>query len=138
MLKIVQYRSRQPAFQAEALGIFAANNTKSKAAVEKAANVVAWMHFSAGLTVPSRHSLVRAMLEGLQHTLAKSIIKKELIKVEMVEVMVRDVNSSDFWLITACLLGFLGFLCCFDELITLRPCDCSIIEMLKICIHILK
>ena len=54
----------------------------------------------------------------------------------MLEVMVRDANSSgtlsDLRLITACLLGFSGFLR-FNELINLRPCDCSITEeMLKI------
>ena len=51
--------------------------------------------------------------------------------------MVRNANNfgtlSDLRLITACLLGFSGFLR-FNELINLRPCDCSITEeMLKIC-----
>ena len=112
--------------------------TESKAAVEEAVNAVAWMHSSAGLMTPSSHPLVRATLEGLQRTLAKPVVKKEPITVEMLEVMVRDANSSgslsDLRLITACLLGFLGFLR-FNELINLRPCDCSISgEMLKVCI----
>ena len=110
--------------------------TSSKAAVEEAANAVAWMHSSAGLTAPSSHPLVRATLEGLRRTLAKPIVKKEPLTVEMLEVMVRDMNRSgslsDLRLITACLLGFSGFLR-FNELINLRPCDCSISgEMLKI------
>ena len=76
MLKIVQYRIRQSEFQTEGLRIFAAKMTKSIAAVEEAATAVAWMHSSAGQTVPSTHPLVRATLEGLQHTLAKPIVKK--------------------------------------------------------------
>ena len=65
----------------EALGTFVTKNTKSKAAVEEAANVVPWMHSSADLTVPSTHPLVRATLEGLQYSLVKPIVRKELIKV---------------------------------------------------------
>ena len=76
----MHFRSRQPAFQTEALGIFATKKTKSKTAVKEAANVVPWMHSSVGLTVPSTHPLVRATLEGLQHLLVKSIVRKELIK----------------------------------------------------------
>ena len=50
-------------------------------------------------------------MEGLQHTLAKPIVKKEPITVEMLEVMVRDANSSGFLSVsdlrlTACLLDF--------------------------------
>ena len=114
--------------------------TKSKAAVEEACNALAWMHSSAGLTTPSSHPLVRATLEGLQRTLANPIVKKEPITVEMLEAMVRDANSSgtlsDLRLITACLLGFSGFLR-FDELINLRPCDCSVTEEMLI-IHICR
>ena len=113
--------------------------TESKAAVEEAVNALAWMHSSAGLMTPSSHPLVRATLEGLRRTLAKPVVKKEPITVEMLEVMVRDANSSgslsDLRLITACLLGFSGFLR-FNELINLRPCDCAISgEMLKVCIR---
>ena len=56
--------------------------TKSKAVIEEAANAVVWMHSSAGLTTPSPHPLVRATLEGMQCSLAKPVVKKELITVK--------------------------------------------------------
>ena len=79
---------------------------------------------------------MKATLEGLQRSLAKSIVKKEPVSLEMLEAMVGDADNSgslsDLRLVTACLLSFAGFLR-FDELINLRPCDFTFSqEMLKI------
>ena len=77
-----------------------------------------------------------ATLEGLQRTLAKPIVKKEPITVEMLEAIVQDARSSgclfDLRLATACLMSFAGFLHC-DELINLQPCDITInAEMMSV------
>ena len=76
---------------------------------------------------------MKATLEGLQHELAKPIVKKEPVTVEMLEAMVKNAESSgtlsDLRLVTACLLSFL----CSSELVRLRPCDCSATtQMLKV------
>ena len=103
--------------------------TSSKSAVEEACNTLAWIHTTAGLTPIIAHPFVRATLEGLQRTLAKPVVKKEPMTVEMLEAIVQDSDTSgrltDMRLATACLLGFSGFLR-FDEFIHLRPCDIAI------------
>ena len=88
--------------------------------------MLAWVHSTAGLASPSSHSFVQATLEGLQCSLAKPVVKKEPIILEVLEAMVSDANNSsslsDLHLVTVCLLSFAGFLP-FDELINLRPTD---------------
>ena len=110
--------------------------TKSKSAVEEACNALSWVHSYAGLITPSSHPLVRATLRGLQHKLAKPVVKKEPMIVDMLEAIVADANGSgtlsDLRLATACLLGFAGFFR-FQEIVDLRACDCTIEgEMLKV------
>jgi len=53
------------------------DQTSSKAAIEEACNAVAWVHTTAGLAPILAHPFVKAILEGLQRTLAKPVIKKE-------------------------------------------------------------
>ena len=113
-----------------------AEESGSKSAVEEACHALAWVHSTAGLASPSSHPFVKATLEGLQRSLAKPVVEKEPITLEMLEAMVDDANKSgslsDLRLVTACLLGFAGFLR-FDEMINLRPCDFIFSrEMLKI------
>ena len=113
-----------------------ADESKSRPAVEEAANTVSWVHSSAGLTSPMADPFARATLEGLQHSLAKPVTKKEPVSIEMLGAIVEDAERSgslsDLRLATACLLSFSGFLR-FNELINLRPCDFSISqEMMKI------
>ena len=71
---------------------------------------MAWIHTTAGLTPIIAHPFVRATLEGLQRTLAKPVVKKEPMTVEMLEAIVQDADKSghltDLRLATACLLGF--------------------------------
>ena len=92
-------------------------------------NAVAWVITTASLTPVTAHPFVKATLEGLQQTLAKPIVKKEPVTVEMLEAVVQDARSSghlsDLRLATACLMGFAGFLRS-DELINLWPCDITI------------
>ena len=101
----------------------------SKTAVEEACNAVAWIHMTTGLAPIAAHPFVRATLVGLQRTLAKPVIKKESVTVEMLEAIISDAERSghltDLRLATACLLGFAGFFH-FDELISFRPCDFDI------------
>ena len=103
----------------------------SKAAAEEACNALAWVHSAAGLASPVGSSVVRATLEGLQRILAKPVVKKVPITVEMLQQIVEDSKRSgtlsDLRLSTACLLSFAGFLR-FSELIQIRPCDISIRE----------
>ena len=103
-----------------------AEETRSKSAAEEAYHALAWVHSTAGLSSPSSHPFVKATLEGLQHSLAKPVVKKGPITLKMLEAVFDDANESgslsDLLLVTACLLSFAGFLR-FDELINLRPCD---------------
>ena len=117
-----------------------ADETGSKSAVEEICHALAWVHSTAGLASPSSHSYVKATLEELQRSLAKPVVKKEPITLEMLEAMVTDANDSgslsNLRLVTTCLLSFAGFLW-FDELINLRPCDFTFDQdMLKI--HIVR
>ena len=94
------------------------------------------MHASAGLSSPLVDPFVKAILAGLQRSLAKPTVKKEPVTVDMLEAIVKDADKSgslmDLRLATACLLAFSGFLW-FSELICLRPCDFEISqEMMKI------
>jgi len=91
--------------------------TKSKSAVEEACNALSWVHTSCGLDNPSTHPFVKTVLEELRRSLAKPVVKKEPVTVEMLEAMVRDTEESgtvctfsDLRLTTACLLAFSGFL----------------------------
>ena len=99
-----------------------AEETRSKFAAEEACHDLALVHSTAGLSSP----FVKATLEGLQCFLAKPVVRKEQITLEMLGAMDDDANESGslskLRLVTACLLSFAGFLR-FDELINLRPCD---------------
>jgi len=78
-------------------------------------NAVTWIHATGGLPTITVHPFVKATLEGLQRMLAKPVVKKEPMTVEMLEAIVRDTEKSgpltDLRLATACLLGldFLAF-----------------------------
>ena len=104
--------------------------------MEEICHALAWVHSTAGLASPSSHTFVKARIEGLQCSLAKPVVKKEPITLEMLEAMSSDANDSgslsDLHLVTACLLSFAGFLR-FDEPINIRPCDFTFDkDMLKI------
>jgi len=77
----------------------------------------------------SNHPLVKATLSGLQCILAKPVLKKEPMTVEMIEAIVLDAEKtgllSDMRLATACVLGYAGFLR-FSELVELTPADFTI------------
>ena len=74
---------------------------------------------------------MKTVLEGLQRSYAKPVVKKEPLTVDMLERIVDDAEKSGalsgLRLATACLLGFAGFLR-FDELIRLRPCEIKFSE----------
>ena len=102
-----------------------ADMVHSKSAVEEACNSLAWVHSTAGLVSP----FVKAILEGLQRSLAKPVIKKAPWIVEMLQRMVEGAKISgtlaDLRLTTACLLSFAGFLR-FSELVNVQPCNIDI------------
>ena len=109
---------------------------KSKAAVEEACNATSWMHSCAGLISPMSDPFVRTTLDGLWRSLAKPVVKKEPVTVEMLEAIVADAHQSgtlmELRLATACVLGFAGFLR-FNELVNLKPCNIKIQDdMLRI------
>jgi len=72
---------------------------------------------------------VKATLSGLQRILAKPVVKKEPMTVEMIAAIVLDAEKtgllSDMRLATACVLGYAGFLR-FGELVELTPADFTI------------
>ena len=86
--------------------------------------------------MPSAHPFVKATLEGFQHSLAKPVMKKVLITVEILDTIVQDAKRSgthfNFRLATKCLVGFAGFLQ-LNEFIHLRPCNFTVTEkMVKV------
>ena len=62
--------------------------------MEEACNAVSWMHASAGLSSLLADPFVKATLEGLQRSLAKPVVKKEPVTVDMVEAIVRYADKS--------------------------------------------
>ena len=91
-----------------------ADTVGSKSAVEEACNSLAWVYSTAGLVSPSSSPFVKSILEGLQRSLAKPVIKKAPMMVAMLQRMVEDAKMSgtltDLKLTTACLLSIAGFL----------------------------
>ena len=74
---------------------YLADKTKSKAAVEEAYNALAWIHTCTGLKSPTSEPFLRATLEGLQRLLAKPVVKKRPVTIEMLEAVVIDAQKSD-------------------------------------------
>ena len=105
---------------------YVGETTRSKSAVEEAFNALSWIHALAGLDSHTCNPFLRSTLEGLQRTLAKPVIKKKPVSVNMLEAIVQDARDSellsDIRLATACLLSYAGFLR-FNELGRLRPVD---------------
>jgi len=99
---------------------------RSKSAAEEACNAISWVHATSGL---ANHPLVKTTLSGLQRILAKPVMKKEPMAVEMIEAIVLDAEKtgllSDMQLATACVLGYAGFLR-FSELVELTPANFTI------------
>ena len=60
-----------------------AEESGSKSAVEEACHALAWVHSTAGLASPPSHPFVKATLVGLQRSLAKPVVKKEPITLEI-------------------------------------------------------
>ena len=113
-----------------------AETSSSRAATEEAVYALAWAHDLAGIASPTTGILVQTTLQGLRRLLAKPVLKKEPITIEMLRAMVDDVTKNETLanvrLTAACLLAFSGFLR-FNELVNIRCCDVSIgVEMLKI------
>ena len=65
-------------------------------------------------------------LSGLQRSLAKPVVKKEPMTIEMIKAVVKDAEQSgslsDLRLATACVLAYAAFLR-FSELVDLTPAD---------------
>ena len=103
--------------------------SKSKSAAEEACNALSWVHSTSGLASPATHPLVKATLSGLQRSLARPVVKKEPMTIEMIEAVVQDAelsgSLSDMRLATACVLGYAGFFR-FSELVELTPADVTI------------
>ena len=115
-----------------------ADCSRYRAAVEEACNAIAWVHTMAGLSAPTASPFVCATKDGLQRSLAKPVVKKAPVTVDMLAAIVRDARTSgklaDLRLATACLLAFAGFLH-FSELASLRPCD-IVVNREMLTIHI--
>jgi len=74
--------------------LYLREETRSKSAAEEPCNALSWVHSTFGLVSPSTHPLVKAALVGLQHSLAKPVIKKEPMTIEMTEAVVLDAELS--------------------------------------------
>ena len=103
--------------------------SQSKSAAEEIVHAVSWLNGAAGIPSPSASPFITTVLEGLRRSLAKPVVKKAPINLEILGAMVSDTNENptlaNTRLTCACLLGFAGFLR-FDELSKLQPTDLSI------------
>ena len=54
--------------------------TESKAAVEEAANAIAWVHEIAGLPSPTSHAAVQAIMEGVRCRYTEAKKKKDPVR----------------------------------------------------------
>jgi len=70
--------------------------SRLKSAAKEAYNVISWVNSTSGLVSPANCPLVNATLSGLQSILAKPVVKKELMTVEMIEAIVLDAEKQDF------------------------------------------
>ena len=108
---------------------YIADVLKSKSAAEEAVHALNWVHSLAGLDSPAQSPLVQTTLEGLRRLLARPVLKKNPVSVDILADLVEDSfkhpTLSNVHLTAACLLAFSGFLRS-DELISLRPCDIKI------------
>ena len=77
-------------FQIELYLQHLADTSKFKATVDEACNVLAWVHSAAGLASLTTFPFLCSPREGLQRSLAKPVVKKSPVTVEMLEVMARD------------------------------------------------
>ena len=104
-------------------------NSQSKSAAEEVCNAISWVHANSGLVSPASHPLVKAALSGVQRILAKPVVNKEPMTVDMIKAVVLDAERtgslSDMRLATACVLGYAGFLR-FSELVELKPANFAI------------
>lgn len=103
-----------------------ADSTRSKVAVEELYNAMTWI-----LAMGDCHSLteskfVQTVLQGLQRSLAKPVVKKLPVTVEMLAAIVEDAGRSgslaDVGLATACVLSYTAFLG-FDELVHIKAAE---------------
>ena len=85
-----------------------ASTSKSRSAVEEACNSLIWVHSTAGLLSPVSFPFVCATKEGLQRILAKPVVKKSPVTVDVLAAIAEDANCSgalkDLTLATGCLL----------------------------------
>ena len=91
---------------------YIADVLKSKSA--EAVHALNWVHSLASLDSPAQSSLVQTTLEGLRRLLARPVLKKNPVSVDILADLVEDSfkhpTLSNVRLTAACLLAFSGFL----------------------------
>ena len=100
--------------------------------VEEAVNALSWAHNLACVEDPTRHPLVKQVLEGAKRMLAHKVNKKEPITPEILRSLVdryatEQATLADIRTLTICLLGFVGFFR-YNELANIRECDLQFFE----------
>ena len=85
----------------------------SSTAVEEAVNAIGWVNQISGLEPIAKAPLVRVTLTDLRRKLAKPIVKKEPVTVEMLAALVQRLGSppshSELRLLASSLLAFTAF-----------------------------
>ena len=84
------------------------------APVEEAVWALSWVHAVALEIDPTEHDLVRQVLAGAKHMLAKPTKKKESITVSILQSLVdecggRDASLADICILAICLVSFAVF-----------------------------
>ena len=97
--------------------------------MEEAVNAVSWAQNLAGQIEIARSGLIKSVVEGFQHQLARPKKRKEPLTAQMPKEIVASMDPkslSSVRLVTLCLLAFAAFLR-FNEISQLRCCDVKII-----------
>ena len=103
-----------------------AESTRSKATIEKSYNAMACIHAMGDCHSTTEFKFVQTVLQGLQRSLTKPVVKKLPVTAEMLVAIVEDTERSgslaDVWLATACVLSYTAFLG-FDELVHIKAAE---------------
>ena len=90
------------------------SNARSASPVEEAVNSLSWAHTLACVKDPTRHPLVRQVLDGAKRMMAHKVTKKEPITPENIKALVdrfakEGATLSEIRTLTITILGFAGF-----------------------------
>ena len=82
---------------------YIAESTASKAAIGGSYNAMAWIYAIGSLhsNSPTESQFTKVVLQGLERSLAKPVVKNLPVTAEKLAAMVEDMEDQDLWLISS-------------------------------------